>query len=1036
MKHFFIALLLLGTYTQTFSQRFYSISFDQLPKNYQLYTRNSQNQAIVPINGKIEVGNWSYLSVVVKRNQKAFSYQRSYYQYDSTGKVGTFSLKPVINAELAEYDFEIYASQAGKDSVLMVARKNIVAGDAYLIYGQSNARAWEEVYEYKNEFCRTYGFGSYQQGYEWGFSNSGFTGGFDGEQFIVGEWGMRLQKNIVERYGIPTCVINASTSGANIKTLSDRNPQNPADINSHYGRLIYFAREAGIADNIKGLFYWQGETDAVQVPSLWKVYFDELYKFWLKDLPSVNKIYSFQLPLFGAGEYNDEVGELRDYMRQLGKIYPKITTYAPMGASGWNGWHFGLDGYMQIGDELGTIIGRDFYNQRKKIMSPNIQKIFFSSPNRTEITLAFEDGQQMVYPQDTILPNIGGGTGTYSLKDFFYVNKEWKRVASGKAEGNKIILKLKEPVPTNDTTIKYLPSIYPYSGGSFILHEAPWIYKGLFMKNTDGMRAFAFHHLKISPYQSFESLTLEQVSNEGKQVKLKWNSIANIKGYTLERFLTNDTTSIQLLINLGVNQNTFTDTSLTLGTNYTYRLKAYSDNNESNYANLKLKTSDNPYALIVEGNVNFYNSATIKWQTVTKPTSTIEFFNIERKTSLNSNWLPIGKVSGDNYSYKDTTLLPNTTYFYQISSSKSPIFSGQVSLKTPNILSTPTLQASVLYFNKIQLNWSSVPDATEYLIEKKINGLYKTLTQVSSKVQQLTDSLLLPSTLFAYRIKAIGNKTESSYKEVEITTPSLLTKTTMTSTIIYNNSIKLNWTAVTNAKSYKIERKATNEEFKTLGKYDNSVLELIEKDLKPNTTYTYRLKAFSDLSESETIEITVKTPDILTAPELSFENITHESIKINWKKITNASKYVLERQGQDDTSFQKILETDSLLNYTDSKLKRNSSYTYRMKATSAISASPLTTALTKTLSILGNQNEESKIFNIFPNPTQDKLNIVFYELFNGTVSLIDIAGRNYFEHKITKQQNLLLDVSSLKKGIYLVIISSNQELYSQKIIVE
>ncbi|WP_416233505.1 T9SS type A sorting domain-containing protein [Arcicella sp. LKC2W] len=35
-----------------------------------------------------------------------------------------------------------------------------------------------------------------------------------------------------------------------------------------------------------------------------------------------------------------------------------------------------------------------------------------------------------------------------------------------------------------------------------------------------------------------------------------------------------------------------------------------------------------------------------------------------------------------------------------------------------------------------------------------------------------------------------------------------------------------------------------------------------------------------------------------------------------------------------------------------------------------------------------------------------------------------------------KPKNLLIDVSSLKKGIYLVIISSNQELYSQKIIIE
>ena len=85
-------------------------------------------------------------------------------------------------------------------------------------------------------------------------------------------------------------------------------------------------QKSGIIDNIKGFFYWQAETDAAQTPSLWKPGFDKLYNYWQKDLPSVQKIYTFQIPLFGAKQYNDEVGVLRDYLRQLGSLYPKITT--------------------------------------------------------------------------------------------------------------------------------------------------------------------------------------------------------------------------------------------------------------------------------------------------------------------------------------------------------------------------------------------------------------------------------------------------------------------------------------------------------------------------------------------------------------------------------------------------------------------------------------------------------------------------------------------------------------------------------------
>jgi hypothetical protein len=461
MKNFLFFITLL-TVTNSFGQRFYNINFDQLPNDYQLYPRDDKNQSVVPITGTIEVAGWSYMSVVVYRNKKLYSYVRNNFTYDNTGKLGTFSLKPIIKAELAEYDFQIYASQAGKDSVLTFERKNVVSGDAYLIYGQSNGRAWEEAYEYKNEYCRTFGYGSFQNGYTWGLSNEGYTGGFDGEQFIVGEWGIHLQKNILENYGIPTCVINASTSGANIKVLSDRNPTNPADITTHYGRLIYMAQKSGIISNIKGFFYWQAETDAAQVPSLWKPGFEQMYSFWEKDLPAVKKIYTFQIPLFGAGEYNDEVGVLRDYLRQLGKFYPKITPFAPIGVTGWNGWHFDLAGYKQIANELGVIVGKEFYGEKKTLICPNIQKIYFSNAKKDEITLAFESGQQMIYPKDTLVPNIGGGFGTYSLKDFFYLNKVWQKVASGRAEGNKIILKLKQPAEISDTLIKYLPSVYPF----------------------------------------------------------------------------------------------------------------------------------------------------------------------------------------------------------------------------------------------------------------------------------------------------------------------------------------------------------------------------------------------------------------------------------------------------------------------------------------------------------------------------------------------------------------------------------------------
>jgi len=888
------------------------------------------------------------MSVVVYRNKQLYSYARNNFTYDNTGKIGTFSLKPIIKAELAEYDFQIYASQAGKDSVLTFERKNVVSGDAYLIYGQSNGRAWEEVYDYRNEYCRTFGYGSFQNGYTWGLSNEGYTGGFDGEQFIVGEWGIHLQKNILENYGIPTCVINASTSGANIKVLSDRKSTNPADINTHYGRLIYMAQKSGIINNIKGFFYWQGETDAVQDPNSWKIGFEQLYSFWEKDLPSVKKIYSFQLPLFGAGEYNDEVGVLRDYYRQLGKIYPKITPYAPMGVTGWNGWHFDLAGYKQIANELSVIVGKDFYGEKKTLISPNVQKIFYSNEKRDEITMAFESGQQMVYPKDTLVPNIGGGFGMYSVKDFFYLNKVWQKVASGRAEGNKIILKLKQPAELSDTLLKYLPSIYPYSGGSFILKEAPWIYIGPFLKNSDGMRAFAFHHTKVAPFVNLEKITLSSTTLANNKILLKWNNVPNAKGYVLERVLAKDSIQIQYAKQFTNSETTYTDSTLEFGTEYVYRIKSFTDLQESTFSILKIKSVNDPNLLSVNVQINYFNAATLTWQPSTNSTKP-DFYTIERKIETLGNFEQIAKVLGTVNSYKDTTLKANTNY--------------------------------------------------------------------------------------SYRIKAIGNNV-AFQGQIDLKTPALLNSLELSATVLYYNSLKIIWKAIGGAISYKLERKTGTESFKEIATFDSKATEFIDKTLKDNTEYTYRLKAFGDKTESLETNFTSKTPSLLAPPELSIELLTFESLKVVWKPVANANKYVLERQSPTDATFQKVLETTNLMEYQDANLKNNETYSYRLKAFSDISESIFTKIDAKTLLILANQNEETETFKIYPNPTKNYINIVFSKPTTGEFTFTDLLGKNIFSQSVSKQSTLKMDVSHFHKGIYFLILNSDQQVFYRKVIIE
>lgn len=524
----------------------------------QLFARDSTGQADVDFLGRVQVQGYAYLSVIKFRDKIKTGYQRKNLQYNGSEAPFSFSFK--IKAELAEYAFEIYACKSGSDSTLIARRDNIVAGDFYLIYGQSNAVAWEVDYQYQNEFARTYGSSGGPAA--WGFANH------IGQR--VGIFGIEFQRSIAEKYQIPTCIINGSAAGASLLALTDRS--------TFYGYLLNSAKATGLLPSLKAIFFWQGETEASSDPLTWAPRFDKLVEMWQEDYPMVEKIYVFQLPLFGGGAYDDRIGLLREQQRTLDRKYPIIQSYAALGAEGWNGFHYGLEGYLQVGRDLADLAGFNHYGEKEKISSPSLQKAFYSTSKKDEITMVFEDYQQMVYPNDTTVVNIEGSlesSSVFSMKDFFYLNAEWKKLASGSAEANRIIVKLKEVA--NDSTIKYLPSKYHYSG----LLNAAWVYIGPFLKNTKGQRAFAFHHTKIFPYTDLGAITL--VSSEQKnQLILRWNKLPNATGYILERSDPKALLATQEILHFPANQFEYDDRSAKKGVEYIYRIRGYTDQSESN----------------------------------------------------------------------------------------------------------------------------------------------------------------------------------------------------------------------------------------------------------------------------------------------------------------------------------------------------------------------------------------------------------------------------------------------------------------------
>ncbi|GAB3178176.1 T9SS type A sorting domain-containing protein [Telluribacter humicola] len=604
LKFCVIGILTLGLITESQAQRFFSVVFDKLPRDFQLYARNDQNEAVVPVSGVIELPNWSHMSLVVYRNNERISYHRSNLVYNAGSTSASFAMESTIRAELADYSFEVYASRNQTDSVRIVRRDDVVAGDFYVINGQSNALAIggsNSSSKYWRTVARTPDDrpGYFEGDTLWGLAAWSWP--------TVGIWGLELQKRILEEHQIPTCVINGSIPGSKIERHIDTNPNATYTI---YDLLRTRIRASG-ATRIRAFFWLQGEDDALSNPDGYAEKFDILHKMWQRDFPIVDNFVVMQINILFHPAYN--AGALRDFQRRTSSLYPKTLHFATVGLPYYDSIHYGREGYQELGRQIFNFISSIVYGtpddpNRK---SPNIQKAYYSSPEKNEITLLFDEGQDMRWPSDTVVKDRNGANVTVSARNLFFFDGNESApapIASAQAQGNRLVLQLASPA--NAQRINYLPA-FNY-GTRFSVFPGPYI------KNKNGVSAFSFHEVAIGAPLAIKDFKKDVLAvGSESSIKLSWQPVSGTDIlYVLQRRKERET-SFTPVTQYDGKAATFTDTGLEANTAYTYRLKAVSPLSESPVVELTAKTD--PILSVTPGYERYW---------IIYPNPTRDFINI------------------------------------------------------------------------------------------------------------------------------------------------------------------------------------------------------------------------------------------------------------------------------------------------------------------------------------------------------------------------------------------------------------------------
>lgn len=460
---------------------FRPVVFTARPVYMQLYPRKSDGKADVRISGYTQRADISSLTFTKTRN-----HQDPEQKTVTVTKGVPFDVTFSIVAEKAEYSFEY---RINSETNQMLA-DSVVAGDVYMIAGQSNGAASGSGNPgVTNEYWRNFGCVQKTVAYNpadtlWGMSNS--KGWGYGRMFYNGWSGYIMQRNLLAEQDIPTAILNVAIGGSSLNQNLP-NEENHEDLTTFYGEGLYRMRKAGLANAVKAIVWVQGESDQNGLYEDYALRFDMLYKAYKQDYPNVERIYLSQINVgCGTSQY---ASEMREMQRMFGEIYEDITVITNIGITiRYDSCHYEDAGYDRLYTQFTRLIERDFYGKSfdKPLTSPAVQSVRWTDEQKKVIEIRFD--QEMVWP---------GIMWGRDMKDYFYnENEQPIPMKSGKvdeADKHLVLLELEDGA-TRPTHLTYGPDNYVYSStrGMDTLYVDPWL------RNADGYAALTFNRYPIA----------------------------------------------------------------------------------------------------------------------------------------------------------------------------------------------------------------------------------------------------------------------------------------------------------------------------------------------------------------------------------------------------------------------------------------------------------------------------------------------------------------------------------------------------------
>lgn len=436
--------------------------------------------------------------------------------------------------------------------------------------------------------------------------------------------------------------------------------------------------------------------------------------------------------------------------------------------------------------------------------------------------------------------------------------------------------------------------------------------------------------------------SLSVQSSGSTSVSLSWTSVTGAASYNVYRSTAaGGEGSVPLAT--GTTSTSYSDSGLTSGTTYYYKVVAVGPAGEGAFSN---EASATPGATALPPPILKGTTAgtqnTLTWSSVPGATS----YNLYR--SINGPYSAILYQQGlTATTYSDMGLTSGTAYSYYVdpvSASGQGTPSNTVTL-TPGstALPAPLLTASTSG-TYISLSWTSVTGAASYNLYRSTTAggegsiPYKVDVSIGTGTS-FSDSSLTTGTTYYYTVAPVGPGGEgTASNEASATVGTAPLAAPILKGVAGATSNALTWNAVAGATSYNLYRSTGGSYYSILYKQGLTATSFTDNGLTAGTAYSYSVAGVNTSGQGTQSNAVSLTPGsvALAAALLSAQSSGSTYVSLSWTAVTGATSYNLYRSttagGEGSTPYITGLTSTST---PDSGLTSGTTYYYKVTAVGA-----------------------------------------------------------------------------------------------------